>query len=660
MNESDSERIAAFLEKQGYKSTIKMEDANLIVVNACSVRQTAIDRIFGLKKKFLKLKTQNSKLKTILTGCVIKSDFPKFKEFFDEILTINQFLGKNYLEMKPNYLYSQSAFVPIMTGCNNFCSYCVVPHTRGREISRSIKEVIAEVKNLIKKGYKEITLLGQNVNSYLPADEAGKYSFAKLLEKINDLPGDFQIKFLTSHPKDMSEELIKTIAKCKKISKEIHLPIQSGDNEILRKMNRGYTVEQYKNLIEKIRTKIPRAEITTDVIVGFPEETKKQFENTVKIFEEIKFAKAYVNKYSTRAGTPASYFKDDVPLEEKKRRWAILNKIANPPTPKASADKPKLIVVLGPTASGKSDLAIKIAKNINGEIISADSRQVYKKMDIGTGKIMKKEMRGIPHYMLDIVSPQKQITVAEYRKLALEAMDKIFKKGKTPIICGGTGFYIRALVEGLDIPKVEPDWKLRKELENKSIEELFKQLKKLDPQRAKNIDSKNRRRLIRAIEIIKKTGKPVPLLKFSAQGGPACLAGRRASGWDALYIGIKKSPLELKNSINKRIDKMMKNGLMKEANSLIKKYGQTIVLKNTIGYKEWLKNPPQATHAGGPVKMRKALLSGTAGQIKLHTLQFAKRQMTWFNKYPGKKIHWVSSFTQAEKLVKNFLLLLLS
>jgi len=364
------------------------------------------------------------------------------------------------------------------------------------------------------------------------------------------------------------------------------------------------------------------------VIIGFPEETKKQFENTVKVFKEIKFAKAYVNKYSIRAGTPASKFNDNVPLSEKKRRWKILDEIAN----QTKIQKPKLIVILGPTASGKSDLAIKIAKNINGEIISADSRQVYKKMDIGTGKIMKKEMRGIPHYMLDIVSPQKQITVAEYRQKALLAMNKIFKKGKTPIICGGTGFYIRALVEGLDIPKVEPDWKLRKELENKSIEELFKQLKKLDPQRAKNIDSKNRRRLIRAIEIIKKTGKPVPVLEKQPK-------------FNALYIGIKKSPLELKKSINKRIDEMIKMGLEKEMKKLIQKYGQTTVLKNTIGYKEWNES-----------ENKKEI----ANAIKLHTLQFAKRQMTWFNKYPGKKIHWVSSFTQAEKLVKNFLLLLLS
>jgi len=614
MNESDSERIAAFLEKQGYKSIPKIENANLIVVNACSVRQTAVDRIFGLKKKFLKLKAHNPSLKTILTGCVIKSDISKFKEFFDEILTINQLLGKNYLAIQPKYLFPQSAFVPIMTGCNNFCSYCVVPYTRGREISRPVKEIIEEVKDLLKDGYKEITLLGQNVNSY-------KYGFAKLLQKINNIPGDFRIKFLTSHPKDMSDELIDTIAKCKKVFKEVHLPVQSGDDKVLRKMNRGYTAKQYLDLIAKIKRKIPNAKITTDVIVGFPGETKKQFENTVKLFKKVGFSLAYVNKYSTRRETPASHFEDDVPLEEKKRCWKILDDLVN------KKKLPKIVIILGQTASGKSRLAVKLAEKFDGEVISADSRQIYSGMDIGTGKITEKEMRGIPHYCLDIASPQKQISVAEYCQKALLAMDKIFKKGKTPILCGGTGFYIQAIVEGLKIPLVKPDWKLREELEKKTANELFKQLKKLDPNRAKNIDAKNPRRLIRAIEIVLKTGKPVPDFKKEPQ-------------FQVLYLGIKKSPTELKRSINQRIDKMIKMGLEKEVKKLIKNYGWTKVLKNAIGYQEWEKSRDK--------KM-------IANAIKNNTYHYAKRQLTWFKKYPGDKIHWISNEKQSEKWIKRFL-----
>ena len=613
MNESDSERIVSFLKKKGYKSAPNMKGADLIVINACSVRQTAIDRIFGLKSKLKKLKA-----KKILTGCVLKSDKKKFREFFDEIMTIKEFLGNNYLS-----ILCSSTFVPIMTGCDNFCSYCVVPYVRGREISRKPEEIIKEIKNLIKKGYTEITLLGQNVNSY-------RHGFSKLLKKLNSLPGDFKIKFITNHPKDFSDELINTIAKSKKVAKEIHLPVQSGDDKILRKMNRGYTVAQYKNLIKKIRQKIPNVKISTDVIVGFPKETKKQFENTVKLFKQIKFDKAYINKYSTRAGTKASQLKDNVSWDEKKRRWKILNDIVREkslncqrqstgPRFAKGEEGPKLIVILGPTASGKSELAIRIAKEINGEVVSVDSRQVYKEMDIGTGKI--KETQNIPHYCLDIASPKKQITVADFRKKALEAIDKIYKKGKIPILCGGTGFYVQAVVEGISIPKVKPDQKLRKELEKKTIEQLLKELKKLDPNRAKNIDSKNKRRLIRALEIVFKTGQIVPSLKKESQ-------------WDVLYIGIKKTLPELQKAVNKRVDKMVKKGLKKEVETLVKKYGWTQVLKNAIGYQEFQEPNP-------------------IEKIKLNTFKFMKRQMTWFKR--DKQINWVENYQQAKTLLLSFL-----
>ncbi len=206
-----------------------------------------------------------------------------------------------------------------MTGCNNFCSYCVVPYTRGKEYSRPAQEIIKEVKILVKKGYREITLLGQNVNSY--QDRKG---FLNLLKILNDSPGRFQIKFLTSHPKDMSDELIKVIGQSKKISQEIHLPVQSGDSQILKKMNRGYTINHYKKLIKKIRRQIPKAKISTDIIVGFPGETKKQFQNTVSLVKEIGFKQAFIAVYSPRAGTAATKLKDDVPADEKKRRKRII------------------------------------------------------------------------------------------------------------------------------------------------------------------------------------------------------------------------------------------------------------------------------------------------------------------------------------------------
>jgi len=305
MNESDSEKIAFQLEKEGYKPAKAMEQADLAIINVCSVRQSAINRVHSKIKQLKSLK-----LKIILTGCILEKDKKKFKDQVDQIWPIIDFKAKS--KYKPD----KKALVPIMTGCNNFCAYCAVPYTRNREKSRPVDEIIKEVEALVKKGYKEIILLGQNVNSY--------QNFPALLQSLNNIPGKFQIKFLTSHPKDMSDELIKVIAKSKKISREIHLSVQSGNNQILKKMNRGYTIQDYKKLIRKIRKVIPKAEISTDFIVGFPNETEKQFEDTVKLIKEIGFKRAYVSAYSPRANTAAFKLKDNVPSNEKKRRKRII------------------------------------------------------------------------------------------------------------------------------------------------------------------------------------------------------------------------------------------------------------------------------------------------------------------------------------------------
>ena len=609
MNESDSERIAIFLEKKGYQNTDKIETADLIVVNACSVRQMATDRVFGLGEKIKKLKQKNPKLKAILTGCLVEKDKQKFKKLFNEIIDIKKFYKVN----------SYSGLVPIMTGCDNFCTYCVVPYTRGRETSRPINEILKEIKNLIKQGNKEIMLLGQNVNSY-------KHNFAKLLEKINSISGDFKVRFITNHPKGFSSELIKAIAKCDKVVKEIHLPIQSGDNQILKKMNRQYTVERYKKLVEKIREKIPNVKISTDVIVGFPGETIKQFNNTVNLFKEINYDLAFINKYSPREGTVAFKFKDDVSYQEKKRRWVILEKIVN------QKDKLKTIVVCGPTASGKSDLAIKLAKEIKGEVISADSRQVYKGMDIGTAKITAREMGGIPHYLLDVASPKRQFTVSQYKKLANKVLKDIWKKKKIPLVCGGTGLYIQTLVEGLEIPEVKPDKKLRTTLEKETTAKLFAQLKKLDPRRAKNIDSKNRRRLIRALEIVLITGKPVPSINYQVRNRQ-----------DILYLGVKRPEGELKALIKKRIDQRLKKGMVAEVKKL-KASGLSWQKIDDFG----LEYRYLTRFLQGKITREEMI-----DRIQIESEKYAKRQMTWFKR--NKKIHWVDNYQEAKKLVKDFI-----
>lgn len=343
-NQADSEKVAAVLEELGYQKASSESEADLIMVLACSVRQSAIDRIYGLKQKFEKIK-KTKPLTTVLSGCVLKSDLLKMKEIFDVIFDIKdladlpKLLGipcsmlhvSCYFKIHPSYQSNFQAYVPIMIGCNNFCAYCVVPYVRGREVSRPAAEVIKECQDLIKRGYKLITLIGQNVNSYankarIDANNT-RINFPKLLKIVDKISGDYWLSFATSHPKDMSDELIKVMGQAKHIIPYLHLPVQAGDNEILKKMNRCYTVAHYKKLIRKIRAEICNISVSTDVIVGFPGETKAQFDNTVKLFQDIKFDMAYIAQYSPRAGTAAAKLEDNVSKEEKKRREKVLTKV---------------------------------------------------------------------------------------------------------------------------------------------------------------------------------------------------------------------------------------------------------------------------------------------------------------------------------------------
>ncbi len=298
-----------------------------------------------------------------------------------------------------------------------------------------------------------------------------------------------------------------------------------------------------------------------------------------------------------------------------------------------SRESKKLIVILGPTSSGKTALSIKLAKKFNGEVVSADSRQVYKGMDIGTGKITRKEMQGIPHYLLNVASPKKRFTVAQYQKLALKAINKIHKKGGVPFLVGGTGFYIQAVVDGIIIPEVKPDWKLRAELEKKNTEELFKMLKKLDLKRAKSIDKNNRRRLIRALEIIIKTKKPVPLLK------------KKPPQFEVLIIGIKKNPVKLKGLIKKRLLKRLKQRMIAEIKRL---------RKSKLSWKRLEEFGLEYRYIALYLQ-KKINYQGMVEKIQKESEHYAKRQMTWFKRDP--RIHWIRKYSEAKKLVKDFLLI---
>lgn len=322
MNKADSERISSSFKAKKHKLAQNINEADLIVVNMCSVRQPAVDRIYGLIEKFKRIK-KKKKIETILTGCVLKRDLNKLRGGFDSIWD----QGVDF-DCLPEFDSAKIAYIPISNGCNNFCSYCVVPHTRGPLVCRDHKKIIKETKEAIKKGTKDIWLLGQNVNDYKsPKDK--KINFSKLFKLIDEIPGKFKLSFMSPNPKNFSDELIKILAKSKHYSKYLNLPVQSGDDTILKKMNRPYTIKKYISLVKKIKKTIPDIKLSTDVIIGFPGETKKQFKNTEKLFKEIKFNLAFVNKYSPRIGTASFKLKDNVSYEEKKRREKIIIKIAN-------------------------------------------------------------------------------------------------------------------------------------------------------------------------------------------------------------------------------------------------------------------------------------------------------------------------------------------
>ncbi len=343
-NVSDGERIKGILESLGYGFTDDVEKADLILYNTCAVREHAEDRIYGNVGAIKRLKKTNRNLIIALCGCMMQQ-----KRVVDKIRKSYPFVdlvfGTHVIHRIPELIYrvlctgkkvyecpdgagviaedlpirrdgSIKGWLPIMYGCNNFCSYCIVPYVRGRERSREPEDVIKEAKDLIASGCKDITLLGQNVNSYgknLDRD----INFSKLLRQINDLPGDFIIRFMTSHPKDCTKELLDTMASCDKVAKHLHLPFQSGNNRVLKEMNRGYTREKYLELARYARQVMPDLSMTSDVIVGFPGETYEEFRDTVSLIEEVKFTSLFTFIFSPRPGTRAADMPDPISREEK-------------------------------------------------------------------------------------------------------------------------------------------------------------------------------------------------------------------------------------------------------------------------------------------------------------------------------------------------------
>lgn len=343
-NVADSERIKGMLAEMGFGFTDETEEADFILFNTCAVREHACDRVFGNVGALKHIKRRRPEVLIAVCGCMVQQPHvaDKLKESYPFVGLV---FGTHVIHRFPELLWQAlgqrkqlsvtpqedgviaeglpvqrdgdfKAWLPIMYGCNNFCTYCIVPYVRGRERSRDPEIILQEARKLVADGYKEITLLGQNVNSYGKGEDHG-VNFAELLQRINAIPGDFTIRFMTSHPKDASHELFDTIARCEKVSRHFHLPFQSGNNRVLKAMNRRYTREQYLELVNYARSVVPDISFTSDVIVGFPGETRDEFEDTLSLVKEVGFTSLFTFIFSPRKGTPAAEMEDPIPMQTK-------------------------------------------------------------------------------------------------------------------------------------------------------------------------------------------------------------------------------------------------------------------------------------------------------------------------------------------------------
>ena len=354
LNENDSEKISGMATEMGYIKTENIMDADLIIFNTCCIRENAEEKLFGKLGEVKKLKEEKGTI-IALCGCMMQEDhiIKKLKKSYKYVDII---FGTHTLHKFPEDLYnllteenkiidvididgevyeglpikresSNKALVTIMYGCNNFCTYCIVPYVRGRERNRNPEDILKEIKKLAQEGYKEVTLLGQNVNSYVGNGYEGIYNFADLLRAVNKIDGIEIISFISPHPKDFTDDVILAIKECKKVSRLLHLPLQSGSTNVLKRMNRKYTKEQYLELANKIKKSVPEVAISTDIIVGFPGETEDDFEDTLDVVKQVQFEQVFMFIYSKRVGTPAEKMEDQVPEEIKHKRFDRLKQL---------------------------------------------------------------------------------------------------------------------------------------------------------------------------------------------------------------------------------------------------------------------------------------------------------------------------------------------
>lgn len=401
MNEEDSEKLCGMLNRLGYTRTEDREEASIIIFNTCCVRENAENKVFGNVGDLKKLKKRKKDLIIAICGCMMQQKgmadkvlemFPyvdiifgthnsyKFPEYLARVqqtgAQVKEILNKEDKIVEGIPIERKSdvkAFVTVMYGCNNFCTYCVVPYVRGRERSRKPEDIENEIKDLVSKGYKEITLLGQNVNSYGKGLEP-HITFADLLRRINKIEGLERIRFMTSHPKDISDDLIYAVRDCDKLCEQIHLPVQSGSSRILKEMNRHYDREQYLELVNKIKKEIPGVSLSTDIIIGFPGETEEDFNDTVSLVKEVQYDSAFTFIYSRRNNTPADRMENQIPEEVKHDRFNRLLEVSNDIVTKKNrtyAGKTVEVLVEGPS---KNDSTKLMGRTRDGRLVNFTGR----------------------------------------------------------------------------------------------------------------------------------------------------------------------------------------------------------------------------------------------------------------------------------------------
>ncbi|WP_415929183.1 tRNA (N6-isopentenyl adenosine(37)-C2)-methylthiotransferase MiaB [Zhenpiania hominis] len=384
MNEHDSETIAGMLSEMGFSQAPERDGADVVVINTCSVRENADKRFFGTLGQLKHIKKDNPDFTVCVCGCMmqqqhiidsIKSKYPwvdvifgthnihEFPRLLETVLSEKEKIidvwenGGDIIEGLPaKRLYRHKAFVNIMYGCNNFCTYCIVPYTRGRERSRKACDILEEVRRLTEDGVREVTLLGQNVNSYMGEDGT---DFSDLIYRLNEAEGLERIRFMTSHPKDLSDKLIQAYRDCEKLCDYIHLPVQSGSSRILKKMNRKYTKDDYLRLVEKLKAAVPHIAISTDIITGFPGETEEDFEETLDLVRRVEYDSAFTFLYSIRKGTPAAEYEDQIPEEIKHERFNRLVELVNEISARKNAayvGKTVKVLVDGPSKNNSAAL----------------------------------------------------------------------------------------------------------------------------------------------------------------------------------------------------------------------------------------------------------------------------------------------------------------